>query len=223
MLWLYGLLSASFSVARCSRPMCGSALVMISPSISSTRRSTPCAAGCCGPKFMVRFWISGIFGDLLEGLVVARVMADHARHQHAWRNAHRLVHHPLLLRVVAHFHVAGQREILAERMPHEAVIGEDAAQVRVAVEEDAVEVEGLPLEPGGGSPDGDQRGHHGRLAALAVDPQADALVAAHGQEVIDHREAALGQGGGLGQTAARAAAEAGLGGGLGAPLVLTEA
>src|SRR5262245_60712022 len=25
-----------------------------SPSSSSTRRSTPCAAGCCGPKFMVK-------------------------------------------------------------------------------------------------------------------------------------------------------------------------
>src|SRR5579871_6685675 len=31
---------------------------MVSPSISSTRRSTPCAAGCCGPKFKVRLRIS---------------------------------------------------------------------------------------------------------------------------------------------------------------------
>src|SRR5882724_13601121 len=114
--------------------MCGSALVMISPSISSTRRSTPCAAGCCGPKFMVRFWISGILGRLLERLVVTRVVADHARHQYARRDAHRLVHHPLLLRVVAYFHVAGEREVLAEWMPDETVVGEDAAQVRVAVE-----------------------------------------------------------------------------------------
>ena len=33
--------------------MCGSARWMTSPSSSSTRRSTPCAAGCCGPKFKV--------------------------------------------------------------------------------------------------------------------------------------------------------------------------
>src|SRR5579863_7298079 len=106
MLWLYGLLSASFSVPRCKRPMCGSALVMISPSISSTRRSTPWAAGCCGPKFMVKFWISGILGSLLERLVITRIVADDARHQGARLDAHRLVHHALLLFVVAHLHVA---------------------------------------------------------------------------------------------------------------------
>src|SRR5689334_14870393 len=126
--------------------MCGSALVMISPSISSTRRSTPWAAGCCGPKFMVKFWISGILGRLLERLVVARVLADDSRHQHARLDAHRLVHHALLLLVVAHLHVAGQREVLAERVADEAVVSEDAAQVRVAVEQDAVEVEGFALE-----------------------------------------------------------------------------
>ena len=31
----------------------GSARSMTSPSSSSTSRSTPCAAGCCGPKFIV--------------------------------------------------------------------------------------------------------------------------------------------------------------------------
>ena len=45
--------SASFSVARWSSPMCGSARWITSPSSSSTSRSTPCAAGCCGPKFRV--------------------------------------------------------------------------------------------------------------------------------------------------------------------------
>src|SRR5690242_1061258 len=132
--------------------MCGSALVMISPSISSTRRSTPWAAGCCGPKFMVKFWISGILGCLLGRLVVTRVVADDARHQYPGLDAHRLVHHPLLLLVVAHLHVAGQGEVLAERVADEAVVGEDAAQVRVAVEQDAEHVEGLALEPGGGGP-----------------------------------------------------------------------
>ena len=33
--------------------MCGSALVITSPSISSTKRSTPWALGCCGPKLRV--------------------------------------------------------------------------------------------------------------------------------------------------------------------------
>src|SRR5438270_1575510 len=32
---------------------------MTSPSISSTSRMTPCAAGCCGPKFIVKLRICG--------------------------------------------------------------------------------------------------------------------------------------------------------------------
>src|SRR5215210_4779992 len=34
--------------------MCGSTRSTTSPSSSSTRRSTPWAAGCCGPKLMVK-------------------------------------------------------------------------------------------------------------------------------------------------------------------------
>ena len=65
------------------------------------------------------------------------------------RQLHRLVDDALLLVVVADLDEAGQREVLAQRMAVEAVVGEDAAQVRVAGEEDAVEVVGLALEPVG--------------------------------------------------------------------------
>src|SRR5581483_8525407 len=41
--------SAIFSSPRCKYPMSGVALVMISPSSSSTMRKTPCVAGCEGP------------------------------------------------------------------------------------------------------------------------------------------------------------------------------
>ena len=37
--------------------MCGSARRTVSPLSSSTKRSTPCAAGCCGPKLSVKFLI----------------------------------------------------------------------------------------------------------------------------------------------------------------------
>jgi len=47
------LCSISFSVPRWSRPTCGSIRSMISPSSSITIRSTPCAAGCWGPKLIV--------------------------------------------------------------------------------------------------------------------------------------------------------------------------
>src|SRR6478736_5181987 len=144
--WLKGLLSASFSVPRCSRPICGSALMMVSPSISSTRRSTPWAAGCCGPKFSVKLRMSATTA-ILQFRLVAGVVADHARYQRAIDDLHRLVHHALLVGVVAHFDIAHQREVLAEGMPDETVVRQNAAQVRVAVEHDAEQVEGLALEP----------------------------------------------------------------------------
>src|SRR4051812_1466791 len=60
--------------------MCGSQRSTISPSISTTRRSTPWAAGCCGPKFIVSVLISTsdmsarltLLFDLLLGLLVTR-------------------------------------------------------------------------------------------------------------------------------------------------------
>src|SRR5881394_122323 len=112
----YVRVSASFSVARCRRPMCGSARWITSPSSSSTSRSTPCAAGCCGPKFIVKLRISAMFSILPAlrdhvGLAV-HVFADHARHDLARLDAHRLVDDALLLGVVAHLHVARDRKVL---------------------------------------------------------------------------------------------------------------
>src|ERR1700689_4503847 len=111
--------------------MCGSAFWITSPSISSTRRSTPCAAGCCGPKFIVKLRISAIGLCVDELRIVAVVVTDHLRHQHARLDRHGLINDPPLLRVIAYFDVAGQREILAKRMTDKAVVGQQAAQVRM--------------------------------------------------------------------------------------------
>src|SRR5262245_6807906 len=62
----------SFSVPRCNSPMCGSTRSTISPSSSSTRRSTPCAAGCCGPKLMVKLRTFSAISDLPFRLPVGR-------------------------------------------------------------------------------------------------------------------------------------------------------
>ena len=43
--------SINFSVPLCSKPICGSAFSTTSPSNSKINLNTPCAAGCCGPKF----------------------------------------------------------------------------------------------------------------------------------------------------------------------------
>src|SRR6187399_2789702 len=45
--------SAVFSMPVCRKPIVGSADTMFSPSSSSTRRSTPCVLGCCGPMLTV--------------------------------------------------------------------------------------------------------------------------------------------------------------------------
>lgn len=54
-----------------------------------------------------------------------------------------------LLVVVAHFHIATEREVFAERMSFESVIGEDPSQVGMVGEENAIHVPYLPLIPVG--------------------------------------------------------------------------
>src|SRR5690606_8658965 len=63
------------------------------------------------------------------------LLADHPLHQLARRDRDRLVDHALLLGVVAHLHVAADREVLAERMPDETVVGEDATQIGMPLED----------------------------------------------------------------------------------------
>ena len=102
----------------------------------------------------------------------------------------RLVDDALLLVVVANLDEAGQREILAQRVPLEAVVGEDAAQVRVAGEQDAVEVVGLALEPVGAGKNIDERRAPASSSSVC-DLHADAPVVLGRQQVVDDVEALL--------------------------------
>src|SRR3954451_20040892 len=54
--------SAVFSMPVCRKPTVGDTETTVSPSSSSTSRSTPCVLGCCGPMLtvMVSVRISGI-------------------------------------------------------------------------------------------------------------------------------------------------------------------
>src|SRR5580765_5587192 len=45
--------SAVFSMPVCRKPTVGDTDTTVSPSSSSTSRSTPCVLGCCGPMFTV--------------------------------------------------------------------------------------------------------------------------------------------------------------------------
>src|SRR6185437_573275 len=93
----------------------------------------------------------------------------------------------LLLFVVAQLDIAGEREILAQRMALEAVIGEDAAEIGMIGEIDAVKVPGLALVPARRAEKPRDRRHRTRLVRGGLDP--DALVELHAQEVVDDVEA----------------------------------
>ena len=88
------------------------------------------------------FLISGI---LSPRHIITVVMPDGLGHQYAVLDRDRLVHDSALLRVIAHFHVALQRKVLAERMPDKTIVGQDASQVWMSVENDAEQVKRLPF------------------------------------------------------------------------------
>src|SRR5690606_37410273 len=163
---------------------------MTSPSISSTRRSTPCAAGCCGPKFTVKLSISGI-ARILELGLVAVIVADHLRYERARLDADRLVDDPPFLRVVTHLDLADHREVLAERMPDEAVVRKEAPQIRVAAEQDSVEIERLALVPVGRIPHAGDRVDERLRIVRAERPEPQAQASSDRHQLIDHGEAAL--------------------------------
>uniref|UniRef100_A0A0N4ZLE3 NAD-specific glutamate dehydrogenase n=1 Tax=Parastrongyloides trichosuri TaxID=131310 RepID=A0A0N4ZLE3_PARTI len=80
--------------------------------------------------------------------------------------------------------VVAQRDVEIER-----VVDFDPAQVRVAFEDDAVQVERFALEPAHGRPALHQRGDHGELVVLGPGAHAQAPVVLDGQQVRDHGEA----------------------------------
>src|SRR5262245_43104143 len=113
--------------------MIGLAFTTVSPSSSSTTRSTPCVEGCCGP--------------MLRVMVSVRTVANLFRLEP--RELGRGLHPPRGVVRERHFLVAEGR-VLAQR-PADPVLGQqDAGEARVARELDAVEVVGLALVPIGG-------------------------------------------------------------------------
>jgi len=122
---------------------------MTSPSISSTSRSTPCAAGCCGPEVQrevvdLRLRLAGPpaprpLGG--QGRVVAVVRADYARHEHARLDADWLVDDAASFPGRSGPRRGRSMENLAKRVPDESVVGQDAPQVGMTTEQNAVQVE----------------------------------------------------------------------------------
>src|SRR5574343_652231 len=177
------LLSASFSVPRCSRPMCGSARCTTSPSSSSTKRNTPCAAGCCGPKFSVKLRISAINRPPVG------IFAHDARGVFTRLDRYWLVDHSSLIRVVAHLDIARNREILAERVPNEAVIGQDTTQIVVTHKSDTVQVESLSLEPVGIRPESSNRIDCREAFVFRKNTYTQTRIQGHRQQMDNNSEA----------------------------------
>src|SRR5262245_42586799 len=124
--------------------MIGLALTTVSPSSSSTTRSTPCVEGCCGPMFSVMVSVRTVL-DLLGG-ERGEIGRRHRAAGRVVREGHLLV---------------AERRILAQRPALPVVGKQDAGEIGMAVEDDAVEVPRLALVPVGGGPHAGHGRHMG--------------------------------------------------------------
>ena len=102
------------------------------------------------------------------------------------RQLHRLIDHALFVFVVAQLNIPRQREILAQRVTIEAVIGEDTAQIRVTFEHDAVHIPHFALAPACCGEHRHGAGHDHPLAHRHF--YTDTAVFAHRQQMVDHLE-----------------------------------
>ena len=98
----------------------------------------------------------------------------------------------LLLFVEADLGVAGEGEVLAQRVALEAVVGHDAAEIRMADEEDAEQVVHLALVPVGAREKAGDAGNGGGLVGVGLD--ADAGVVPDAEEVVDDLETLVPRG-----------------------------
>ena len=74
-------------------------------------------------------------------------------------------------------------------MTDESVVGQDTAQIGMPLEHDAIQIEGLALEPAGRGPDLDHRRHHRQVVVGAEHPDPDALVVCQRQQLHHHGKA----------------------------------
>ena len=87
---------------------------------------------------------------------------------------------------IAQLDEARQREVLALRMPLKTIVGQDAAQVRIAFEQHAVHVEHFALQPASDRPDAcDGRDRH---VLIRAHMHANAVVLGQRQQAVNHLE-----------------------------------
>src|SRR6185503_13195794 len=151
-----------------------SALEIRSPCTSSTMRTVPCMAGCDGPMFSGTGWV-GRSGRSMSAMSSA-----------SWKpRTTRRCSISVVLILVSRLDVRAPhqrlalllRVVLAQRVPDELGIHQDAAQVGMALEAHAVQVVRLALVPVRALPHRAQR-IDGRIVLRASAVKANAVLEA---------------------------------------------
>src|SRR5215471_3686019 len=122
--------------------MTGLQATTFSPSSSSATRNTPCVLGCCGPMLSVMVSLRTVADLLGREFLEGRRRLDAAG------------------RVVRERHLfVAERRVLPERPAHPVLGQQDAREVGVAGERDAVEIVRLALVPVRRGPHAGHGGH----------------------------------------------------------------
>src|SRR2546428_5032031 len=154
--------------------MSGMASFITSPSARTTKRSTPWVEGCCGPMLRVMSSVArppSRVSRCTSTSNPARPISASRLQQALPRGRDTVV-------------LLGLDEVLAQRMPRPVLRHEDAAEVGVALEDDAEEVEDLALLPVGVAPQAGERGDD-RIVARRVDLEREEVAVRVRVEVVD--------------------------------------
>ena len=182
--------AATSSARRSSRCRCAgsrwsaSPRGSISPSSSSTSRSTPCVLGCCGPMLTVIVSVR-MFRHRVRSSLVPGATADRVR---CWRGT--------LLRVTCSGSDASRRLadlhriVLAQRIAFPVLRHQQPPQIGMAVEHDAEQVPDFALEPVGRRPDAADR-RDVRVVAVQPHLHAQPQPVRDRDEEVDDLEARL--------------------------------
>src|SRR6266516_4548720 len=142
--------------------MSGIMRTTVSPSISSSTRSTPWVDGCCGPMFriMVRSCPGSSTGVGFRWAIFYLAIALHG-------------------------------VIFAQRVTLPILGHQNAAQIRMPSETNAEHVENFALEVVGARPHRSER-FDGRISAVQANFQPNALFVRDGKQMVDDFESGLG-------------------------------
>ena len=90
---------------------------------------------------------------------------------------------------IAQLDKAGERKVLALRVADKAIIGEDAAQVGIALKQHAIHVIHFALQPARDRPNASNRGHG--IGLVGGDMDANAMVLRDGKQAIHNFKARI--------------------------------